>query len=148
MAGEGTLEYVGVLGETSRGLAIPQWELGNRCVGLNPMAWPSPNPDLTQEWGAGGGAVTKGRLARPSCGFAEANLRNSQVLGENDQREGSSGGFLRGLPSGTAAPCPYPVTRQASGARVFLDSVSCAAAAPAGSVCSSSVDWGHQAVLI
>lgn len=47
-------------------------------MGLNPIAWPSPNPDPTQECG-----MTRGRFVRPSCGFVEVNLPDfSKVLGE------------------------------------------------------------------
>lgn len=39
-------------------------------MGLNPIAWPSPNPDVTQERGMARGSFAR----RPFCGFVEVNL--------------------------------------------------------------------------
>lgn len=47
-------------------------------MGLNPIAWPSPDPDLTQERG-----MARGTFVRSSCGFVEVNLPYfSKVLRE------------------------------------------------------------------
>lgn len=73
------------------------------------------------------------------CGSKSARFLQS-ARGENDQRGGWKGGFLKDLPSYKAIT--YPVTLQP------FDYISHSTTVAVGSVCSSLVDLNCQTVLI